>query len=482
MSSDERECPDCQGRTSQSAKTGAQPTHIYSAFETHRKRPARVRPGSHQHPGKRPGKVEEKIRLLDTCPSSRREGDSQGSLGCLHGARGVGATGGETQGVRAVDGIVGGPDDCFIFDATSSIYPSAPYLGHCHSCLYDRIPGTALGEEKDDLFPSAEQDLRLCFNCGSPDHGVASCPEPIDRQLVSLSRQLFNFLHPDSIGQQTARFYVAEGWKQQRLEWLRSYEPGVIRGPLLRNALGLQEGDPGNAVEWLRNMANWGYPPGWVSCRDPMQLVCSRILEDEAEGQVGATEWDSFTIFEDADGDEEIDLRLFSLRGPSTPLSAASSLIASVDVEPTRWATYPNTYFSTIALSIYNGTPLDMASSPSLASVTFTPERRALWERILSGGLGINNALSVPPWRAPGALGRLSWSTIQTAVEVFVPSPPSTTPPPLPLRPNSPMQAFIPQKCSVLGRESTPSFASEGIDDITDDLSVVDMDMSDDSE
>jgi zinc finger CCHC domain-containing protein 8 len=425
--------------------------------------------------------VEEEIRLLDTRATSRREGDSQGSLGCHHSARGVEATGSD-PGVPATDGIVVGPGNCFIVDTTSSIYPSAPFPGHWHSYLYDRIPGITLGEEKDELLPSIGQDLRLCFNCGSPDHAVASCPEPIDRQLVSLSRQFFNFLHPDPIGRETTRFYVAEGWRQQRLEWLRFYEPGAIRGPLLRDALGLQEGDPGNTVEWLRNMAYWGYPPGWVGCRDPRQLVCSRILKDEAEGQVAAQEWESFMIFEGTDDDEEIDLRLSSLRGPLTPSPAASSSTTPVDVEPTRWATYPNTYFFTIALSIYNGTSLDRASSPSRMSVTFTPERRALWERILSGGSGTNNTLSVPPWRFPGAFVASNCSTVEDTVKDFVPPPPSTTPPPLPPTPSSPLPTFTPQKCSVFSRASTPSSRPQGIADVTDDKSVVDMDMSDDPE
>ncbi|KAH0827109.1 hypothetical protein J3R83DRAFT_4796 [Lanmaoa asiatica] len=347
--------------------------------------------------------------------------------------------------------------------------------------MYDRIPGIALGEERDEVLSSAGQNLRLCFNCGSPDHTVASCPEPIDRQLVSLSRQLFNFLHPDLVGPETTRFYVAEGWKQQRLEWLRSYEPGVIRGPLLRDALGLQEGDPGNTVEWLRNMAYWGYPPGWVGCRDPMQLAYSRILEDEVEEQVTATEWDSVTIFEGADDDEEVNLRLFSLRGSSTPSPAASfKLSMSVDVDPTRWATYPNTYFSSTALSIYSGSPLGrVASSPPPVSVTFTPERRALWKRILLGGLGTNNTPSVPPWRTSGAFCASSCLAVEAGtVEDFVPPPPSTTPPPLPLKPNSPVNTFT----LVPSRESTPCFGSEEIVDVTDDSSVVDMDMSDDSE
>ncbi|KAN0077015.1 hypothetical protein V8E55_010870 [Tylopilus felleus] len=446
MSSDERKSPDRQGRTGQSEDT------------------ARVRPGNHQHPGQRPGEVEEEIRLLDTRATSGREGDSQGSLGCLHSSRGVETTGCEPR-VPTIHGMTDCPSDCFIVD-TTPIYSSALYLPHY---LYDRIPGGALGDEKDELLPSSRQDTRLCFNRGSPDHAVASCPEPIDRQLVSLSRQLFNFLHPDHIGQETTRFYIAERWRQQRLEWLRTYEPGVIRGPFLREALGLQEEDPGNTVEWLRSIAYLGYPPGWVGCRDPRELVCSRILDDEAEGQVTASEWESFTIFEGTDDDEEIDLTLCGLGGSSIPSPVTSS---SGDVELTRWATYPNTYFSSTALSVYNGAPLGKVhSSPPQVSVTFTPERRALWERILSGALDTNGTSSVPPWQLPGAFGAT------TVDKEIVPPPPSTTPPPLPPAPNSHLPTFTPQKYPVLSRASTPSFTSE-----MDNRSVVDMDVSDDSE
>jgi len=232
----------------------------------------------------------------------------------------------------------------------------------------------------------------------------------------------------------------------------------VIRGPLLRDALGLDEGDPGDAVEWLRNMACWGYPPGWVHCRDPRQLVYSRILEDEGEV---ASEWEPFTIFED---DEVVDLKLFSLRGSPSPSSSSST---SVDAEPMRWATYPNTYFSSAALSVYRATPLDkLAPSPSRVSATFTPERRTLWECILSGGSGTNNTQPSPPWRMPGAFGVPNCSGVNNVVKGFVPPPPRATPPPLPASPNP-----------SLHTSHTSKF--EGIVDGIEDTAVVDMEVSD---
>ncbi|KAG9318753.1 hypothetical protein JVU11DRAFT_852 [Chiua virens] len=269
---------------------------------------------------------------------------------------------------------------------------------------------------------------------------------------------------------ETTRVYVAEGWKQQRLEWLEAFEPGVIRSPLLRDALGLQEEDPGNTVEWLRNIAYWGYPPGWVSCRDPRQLVYSRILGGEEHQQVVTTECDSFVIFEGADDDDEVDLTMFNPRGPS--VAVASSLTISAEVGQTRWATYPNTYFFSTALSIYNGAPLDRSTSvsPSRVSVTFTPERRALWDRILSGGLDTSHIRSVPPWRLSGVFGAMTHVILENDSD-FAPPPP-TTPPPLPCPPKLPVHNS--------NTQSTHSPRPDDNLDITDDKSMVDMDMSDD--
>ena len=453
MSSDERHRPDRKSRTSQSEETGEHSARICSMFKTHlRWCPAGLRFGSHQHPGKRTGKVEEEICLLDTCLASRWVGDSQGSLGCLPSTRGVGATGSQIP-PRETNRLIDGPNDVFIVDPTPSIY-------QWHSCLYDRASDVALGEEKNALLLPGTQDVRLCFNCGSPDHAVSSCPIPIDRRLVSLSRQFFNFLHPDSDKPEFTRFYEAEGWKQQRLEWLESFEPGVIRGPLLRDALGLQKGDSGSTVEWLRNMAYWGYPPGWVGRRDPTEVVSHRILGDEVEDQVATAEWNSFTIFEGVDSNENVDLRIFGLQGPS-PVAES---FTSGDKERTRWATYPDTYFSSMALSIYNGLALDrMGSPPSAVSVTFTPERKALWERILYGGLNTSPISPVPPWRMPNAFGALSYLGLELGG--VIPPPPPTTPPPLPPTPSSP---------SSLKYDGTIGNVNDG--------SVLDMDMSDDSE
>ncbi|KAF9246236.1 hypothetical protein BU15DRAFT_70343 [Melanogaster broomeanus] len=401
----------------------------------------------------------------------------------------------DAAGVGTVNGVVDGsdtsPSATFVIDTSFSLNPLDVSLGH--SCLYDKITGVVFGEAEDESAPHYEQDLRRCFNCGSPNHPVASCPEPVDRQLVALSRQLFNFLHPNLSGQEISRFYVAEGWKQQRLEWLESYEPGVIRGPLLRNALGLQTGDPGNAVEWLRNMTYWGYPPGWASHQDPRDLVRSRILADEEDEEGTGVEDNTFTLFGDPDNDEHLDLKSFNprcslvteldLRSPADSSSASSSCAST---ERKRWASYPDTFFSSAALSLYSGTSLGrMDSPPARLSATFTADRRALWQRIISGDAGQQNNTSVLPWRLPGAFGSSRDFNGQTTSREFNPPPPSITPPPLPaastpLHTSQNITLLVSKRMVPLDRVGSNSFSDAQAAE--DDGVLEDMDVSDDSE
>ncbi|OAX41568.1 hypothetical protein K503DRAFT_668029, partial [Rhizopogon vinicolor AM-OR11-026] len=93
-------------------------------------------------------------------------------------------------------------------------------------CFYDRHVLSILGETRS---PSPEPlDIRCCFNCGSPDHTISSCPEPHNRPLIALSRQLFNFLHSDRQTGEPGRLHIVEAWKQQRLEWLEVFQPGEV--------------------------------------------------------------------------------------------------------------------------------------------------------------------------------------------------------------------------------------------------------------
>ncbi|KIM86340.1 hypothetical protein PILCRDRAFT_86543 [Piloderma croceum F 1598] len=262
-------------------------------------------------------------------------------------------------------------------------------------------------------------DTRQCFNCGSPSHTLSDCPLPRNHALISLSRQLFTFhqqLHQSAHRQALGdfqRIHVVEGKKQERLDWLDWFEPGEVRGALLREAIGLGEDGDGDG-EWLRNMAVWGYPKGWTGERDPRYEVMRRIEgevdDDDDDDDDESEEEDVFLIFGDGGEQEEI---LFTT--PSQKSSSTQPITQTPNGDPPspskihKWASYPNTHFSSALLPVYTGyalPPLPTDSPP-----TFSNERRTLWENIPSG--------NGPSPHSP-------------------PRPPSTSPPPLPPPPDGP--------------------------------------------
>ncbi|KAG1858056.1 hypothetical protein DFJ58DRAFT_312387 [Suillus subalutaceus] len=270
--------------------------------------------------------------------------------------------------------------------------------------------------------------------------------------------QLFNFLRSDSDGEtrEPGRFHVVEAWKKQRLEWLEFFQPGKVVGPTLREALGLQHEDSGRQCAWLYNMSCWGYPAGWISDTDPRDAVRQRILGDfhtlTHDHPLEDVD-DSFLIISDEEDRKVIDLSLATSfypksGGDETPVVDDTSS-ANSDLEPRsstarRWATYPNDYFSSNHLTVYNGMifmPSDLATSRP--SITFTAERRALWEQIISGTQSAK-AL-VPPWRLPEA-----FSSLQSHIEYQPPPPPSTPPPLPPSPPPFPPPPAHPQSCALV--------------------------------
>ncbi|CDO70019.1 hypothetical protein BN946_scf184354.g21 [Trametes cinnabarina] len=298
---------------------------------------------------------------------------------------------------------------------------------------------TVLGAE--DKVEDGITDVRRCFNCGSPDHVLSACLEPIDRALVSLTRQLFNFYRGDS-GGPFQRIHEVEQWRQQRLQWLDEFEPGQIKGAVLREALGLKEGDHGEGVEWLQNMACWGYPPGWVGTRDPREHVWERLAN--AADEESDEEYD-FTIV----GDDEEEHMVLSTHGTSfhAVKVAAEDDRLEPSSKPRRWAVFPDTYFLWSKLPVYKGSSLPAVgsdvetSNPSNSvNMTFSADRQALWQSLLAGisepvhrvNLTLGDSSTVPPWRLSGVL------TIETpAPEPAGPPPPlpPSSPPPLPPHP-----------------------------------------------
>ncbi len=251
------------------------------------------------------------------------------------------------------------------------------YLYLTSSPVYERCSPDVLGADIEDVF---HEGVSHCFNCGSTHHLVSSCPAPHNTELIALSRQMFNFFKPSRFIEPMTLSAAAE-FKHQRYEWIDSFEPGHVRSPLLREALGLHDDDVCSNLPWLKNMADWGYPSGWFSEQDPreqvLQWVDSMFVEtvDPGEGD------HSLSIF----GDGPVEILDISVSPARKPFHRKDT--EEVQEKQTklgrsrRWATYPSTYFSSDLLPVYNGTGLHPIQ-PTTSS-TFSGDRHLLWERIL---------------------------------------------------------------------------------------------------
>jgi len=286
-----------------------------------------------------------------------------------------------------------------------------------------------LGAEIEDG-SSLSEDVGHCFNCGSIYHFVSSCSTPHNVELIALSRQMHNFFKPSQRVEQTTVSAAAE-FKRQRRQWIDTFEPGQVRGPLLREALGLRDEDVSSDAPWLKNMADWGYPSGWYSEGDPREQVIwhidSLFVEDLNLGEGSH----SLAIFGD-DAAEVLDIaalpvhklsrpsRREDIDGPQDPRESPDlSVERSKQVELgrcRRWATYPSTYFSSDLLPVYNGARLPPIL-PTTSS-TFTTERHLLWKQIL------NDASS---------------ARIRGLQDTENGSQPDTSPPPPPIAPAPPL-------------------------------------------
>ena len=355
---------DCEDRTRQSPSIGMLfissviNPYLKTSLEHIESFPA----GYHQYPGQRTGKVEKEICLLDTCSPSRGQGDCQRSLGRTNGQPGS-----ETVGPGSIpDGSRGDRQ------ASELILPIfidlSPHTNGWESFgIYERTDTDVLGtqtesNDDDDVDPTIQS---RCFNCGNPDHKVTECPIRANRELIALSRQYHEFYQGARGLGNSQRFHTVEAWRQQRLDWLEDFEPGTIKGELLKEAL-----SDGND-EWLKNISVWGYPLGWVSHLDPRERVRDRIWNgnngDVVEELEAAKQFEihgdavELLSFNHNESDEEVmtnrsptpTTTTSRFPSPSSP-SISSSAPPLCSIHPIRWATYPTSYFSSQALVLYN--------------------------------------------------------------------------------------------------------------------------------
>ena len=301
--------------------------------------------GDDQHPGQGAGEVEEEIRVLDSSPAPRREGGREGSVGRdprQPSPRPVGEGAAEEDGWRGLD------DSQLFFVDTRETTSYWDYWIYPGATSYHRFDEQLLGEperlEEDGLQSTGPR----CFNCGSTEHLLSSCPDPRDRALIDLSRQLFAFFADDA-SQNWKRIHEVGEWRRRRLEWTRIYRPGEITGTSLRDALGSRDADGVPNMPWLENVSLWGYPPGWISHENPVECVRRRIFDEDATG--GGAEPNKsclFAVLNNTPEDSET-LQLENSFSPAPPDHPS-------DVRTLRrWAAYPNTYFLSDILPAYTG-------------------------------------------------------------------------------------------------------------------------------
>ncbi|KDR73660.1 hypothetical protein GALMADRAFT_625842 [Galerina marginata CBS 339.88] len=349
-----------------------------------------------------------------------------------------------------------------------------PHFWEQHT-VYERVTHEVLGDQEDSDGTPELLDRSRCFNCGDPSHRVTECPFRLNRDLIALSRQYYQF-YQGSLGLGNwQRIHTVEAWRQQRLNWIEEFEPGKLKGELLKEAL------ESSQEEWLKNISVWGYPRGWLSETDPRKDIRSRIW-NECDGDValGLEDQLSFELHGDEDhvetlsfqhafrvtqhtnkaesNDDEDDIippsKASSARSnsPTTTSSdySENNNVASSPPPLVRWANYPSSYFSSQHLVLYNPPP----PSESWSSTRFSDTSAYISQFFVP--------LPPPPSEEPPPL------------------PPSSPPPPLPPPPPSGFDSLVVSSSSGPHQHLDPQTESSAvIDHDQAELSECDMDLSD---
>lgn len=243
-------------------------------------------------------------------------------------------------------------------------YRAVFYVSLYKRSSHDALGGEAEGSEKEE--ETENQDVSRRFNCGSADHMLVRYPHCHNPQLICLTREMRDFFKGIPVAP-FRRIHEAVELKKRKLEWLETFRPGRVVGRELREVLGLEDGDEGEYAPWLPNIAEHGYPAGWISAQDPKVDMCKKVAEQD----IGDSENDQwFSILGEAD--EKATL-LLSTRPPmpdnicpdGSSSSSSSTLGSSPSRTPTstpvalprRWTYYLETYFSD-ALLPYAPLPL----------------------------------------------------------------------------------------------------------------------------
>lgn len=253
-----------------------------------------------------------------------------------------------------------------------------------HNIIYDR-PWTSQNPDGTPSRPPAKGTRadQLCWNCREPGHTAAECPAPRSHLMTRASRERFMF-ERDSVMPDYARTYLLdyvfdEDERRRRLALIDRFRPGgrisseladalfwlddggddddqaddgivfVSGGKsgagAFRSATEMEDGEVDEEIQarqeekdrlavlkrrgqwpWLIGMLKWGYPPGWVAAKDPIEVVRRRVTHmpvSQATEMDGDESEDELEIFGGEPGESQTFGRRDSTPSPP-PLPPAS--------------------------------------------------------------------------------------------------------------------------------------------------------------
>ncbi|SJX61657.1 uncharacterized protein SRS1_12641 [Sporisorium reilianum f. sp. reilianum] len=207
---------------------------------------------------------------------------------------------------------------------------------------------------------------RCCFNCGESDHAVAQCPHPKDRERIRQRRLEFEAQRgddDDGFGEINghARLHEQFASAEQRLRWLDEFVPGKPSQALIDALLpatddhgwGMEERgsrmqSASSDLPYLHRMLVWGYPPGWISTRNPIEEIRQRIQSD--------SQWDSVEVLAgfDVAALDNGNVRSSASAGDTEAIAAKQGEGSSDGAGTKRWVDYHTDLFDSYRLQSFD--------------------------------------------------------------------------------------------------------------------------------
>nr|XP_032809370.1 zinc finger CCHC domain-containing protein 8 isoform X2 [Petromyzon marinus] len=137
---------------------------------------------------------------------------------------------------------------------------------------YQTIFKQILSNEISEGQAKPQRPKGICFNCGSEDHIVRTCPQKRDLAGINLRRRQFESFSNSPKSRNPQRYH------NEQEERFAHFKPGVISEGL-RLALAVA---PGQLPPYIYRMRQLDYPPGWLreSCQEGSGITIHGDLSD----------------------------------------------------------------------------------------------------------------------------------------------------------------------------------------------------------